>query len=337
MERLKKVFIQVVFWTTIFVISLAFSPGDDLSPNALVFEMICLLFYVLAFYLNILYVFQKYYEKSKLKYVLASAVLLFLSFFVLHHINKLIFWHPERRHHGDDLFEVFISFRQLLWLAFIYLIGTVYSIQNMLNHQVIRNKEIMEEKLQTELQLLKAQINPHFLFNALNNIYSLTYMKSESAPESVLKLSEMLRYVLEDCTMEKVPVRNEIDYMQNLIGFYKMKSPGKRKIKFTSQIENMDIRIAPMLFIPFIENSFKYSRIEEDKTGYINIDLSEASGKVVFTIENSIFSARRIISGSGKGIMNVQQRLEIIYPGKHMLTIKEKEGIYTVNLEIDIL
>jgi two-component system LytT family sensor kinase len=337
MERLKKVFIQAVFWLTVFVISLAFSPGDDHSPNALLFELICLLFYAMAFYLNILYVFPKYYEKSKLKYVLASAVLLFLSFFILHHINKLIFWHPERRHHGDDWFEVFISFRQLLWLAFIYLIGTVYSIQNMLNHQIIRNKEIMEEKLQTELQLLKAQINPHFLFNALNNIYSLTYMKSESAPESVLKLSEMLRYVLEDCTMEKVPVRNEIDYMQNLIGFYKMKSPGKRKIKFTSHIEKMDIRIAPMLFIPFIENSFKYSRIEEDKNGYINIDLSEKSGKVMFTIENSIFSSRKIISGSGKGILNVQQRLEIIYPGKHVLTIDEKEGNYTVKLEIDIL
>jgi LytS/YehU family sensor histidine kinase len=195
----------------------------------------------------------------------------------------------------------------------------------------------MEEKLQTELQLLKAQINPHFLFNALNNIYSLTYMKSEHAPESVLKLSEMLRYVLEDCTMEKVPIKNEVDYMQNLIGFYKMKSPGKRKIKFTSHIENMDIRIAPMLFIPFIENSFKYSRIEEDKNGYINIDLNETAGKVLFTIENSIFSARKIMNGSGKGIMNVQQRLNIIYPGKHKLTIDEREGNYTVKLEIDVL
>jgi len=337
MERLKKVFIQAVFWLTVFVISLAFSPEDDHSQNALVFELVCLLFYALAFYLNILYIFPKYYEKSKLKYVLASAVLLLLSFFIIHYINKLIFWHPVRRHHGDGWFEVFILFRHLLWIAFIYLIGTVYSIQNMLNYQIIRNKKIMEEKLQTELQLLKAQINPHFLFNALNNIYSLTYMKSERAPESVLKLSEMLRYVLEDCTMEKVSVRKEIDYMQNLIGFYKMKSPGKHKIKFTSHIENMEIRIAPMLFIPFIENSFKYSRIEEDKTGYINIDLSESSGKVVFTIENSIFSARRIISGSGKGIMNVQQRLEIIYPGKHLLTIDEKEGIYKVNLEIHIL
>jgi two-component system, LytTR family, sensor kinase len=146
-----------------------------------------------------------------------------------------------------------------------------------------------------------------------------------------------LRYVLEDCTMEKVPIKNEVDYMQNLIGFYKMKSPGKRKIKFTSHIENMDIRIAPMLFIPFIENSFKYSRIEEDKNGYINIDLNETAGKVLFTIENSIFSARKIMNGSGKGIMNVQQRLNIIYPGKHKLTIDEREGNYTVKLEIDVL
>jgi two-component system LytT family sensor kinase len=134
-----------------------------------------------------------------------------------------------------------------------------------------------------------------------------------------------------------VPVKNEIDYMQNLIGFYKMKSPGERKIKFTSHIENMDIRIAPMLFIPFIENSFKYSRIEEDKNGYINIDLTETSGKVIFTIENSIFSARKIMSGSGKGIMNVQQRLEIIYPGKHLLSMDHKEGNYTVTLQIDVL
>jgi sensor histidine kinase YesM len=98
----------------------------------------------------------------------------------------------------------------------------------------------------------------------------------------------MLRYVLEDCTSEKVPIRSEIDYMQNLIDFYKMKSPGRRKIKFIRQIEHMDIHIAPMLFIPFIENSFKYSWIEET-----NPDLSDRSPgifrKLKFTIKNSIF------------------------------------------------
>jgi LytS/YehU family sensor histidine kinase len=231
---------------------------------------------------------------------------------------------------------MFFSFRYLLWLSFIYLIGTVYSIQHMLNQQIIHNKKMMEEKLETELQLLKAQINPHFLFNALNNIYSLTYLKSEKAPESVLKLSEMLRYVIEDCSLEKVPIRNEIDYMQNLIDFYQMKSPGRRKVQFTKEVEHMDIHIAPMIFIPFIENSFKYSRIEEDKSGFILIDLRESDGRLNFTIKNSIFLARTILNGSRKGIVNVQQRLEIIYPGKHKLIVGEKDNVHIVELEIDL-
>ena len=195
---------------------------------------------------------------------------------------------------------------------------------------------VHEEKLKTELQLLKAQIDPHFLFNALNNIYSLTYMKSEKAPESILKLSEMLRYVLEDCTMEKVPIRNEIDYMQNLIGFYKMKSPGKRKITFTEEIEDHNLPIAPMLFMPFIENSFKYSRIEEDKNGFIDIELREASGILHFITRNSIFLNRTIQKGSGKGIANVKHRLNIIYPDKHKLETIERDNVFLVELEINL-
>lgn len=330
----KKVLIQVGFWLAIFVINLAFSHENRHSAFDMLFEIICMLFYASVFYLNILLIFPKYYENSKVKYLLTSVVIIFITFLILHILNKEMFGHHSR-HHRDWL-EMFFMFRQLLWLAFIYLIGTVYAIQHMLNQQIIRNKQVMEEKLKTELQLLKAQIDPHFLFNALNNIYSLTYMKSEKAPDSVLKLSEMLRYVLEDCSSDKVPLRNEISYMENLIDFYKMKSPGKRRITFTLEIEHMDIRIAPMLFIPFIENSFKYSRIEEDKAGYILIDLKEAGEKIVFSIKNSIFLARPILNGSGKGISNVKQRLEIIYPNKHKIRLNEKENEYSVELEIDL-
>lgn len=331
----KKIYLQAGFWITVFVINLALVPDDNNVLRTLLFEMICLAAYAFVFYVNIFFLFPKFYEGSKYKYILASVVIIFLMFLIIHAINKLIFWNPHRRHH-NDWFEMFFSFRYLLWLSFIYLIGTVYSIQHMLNQQIIHNKKMMEEKLETELQLLKAQINPHFLFNALNNIYSLTYLKSEKAPESVLKLSEMLRYVIEDCSLEKVPIRNEIDYMQNLIDFYQMKSPGRRKVQFTKEVEHMDIHIAPMIFIPFIENSFKYSRIEEDKSGFILIDLRESDGRLNFTIKNSIFLARTILNGSRKGIVNVQQRLEIIYPGKHKLIVGEKDNVHIVELEIDL-
>jgi sensor histidine kinase YesM len=334
----KKILLQSVFWIVVFLIILALSPGGGHSPRAFVFELICVVFYAMVFYVNVLLLFPRYYEKNTTRYILASVALILITFVIIYQISHNIFWNREQRsdRHHKDWFEVFISFRHLFWLAFIYLIGTIYSIQHLLNQQIIHNKKVMEEKLQTELQLLKAQINPHFLFNALNNVYSLTYMKSDKAPDSVLKLSELLRYVIEDCSHEKVALRNEITYMENLIDFYKMKSPGKRKVEFTRKVENMDVHIAPMLFIPFIENSFKYSRIEEDKSGFISILLQEVSGRFHFTIRNSIFRERTILNGSGKGIVNVKQRLDIIYPRKYELKTSDKDNVYHVELEIDL-
>jgi len=206
----------------------------------------------------------------------------------------------------------------------------------MLNQQIRRNKIISEEKLQTELQLLKSQINPHFLFNALNNVYSLAYTRSPKAPESILRLSDMLRYVIEECSREFVSISSEIAYMENLMDFYKMKSPGKRKIKFVHDVDNPSIPIAPLLFIPFIENAFKYSRIEEDPAGHIHVSLEEKNKKLVFNIQNSVFSERTILKGSGQGIANVRQRLEIIYPGRHTLKIEQDELNYTVELKIEL-
>lgn len=334
----KKILLQSVFWIVVFLISQALSPGGGHSSRAFVFDLICVVFYAIVFYVNVLLLFPRYYERNTTRYILVSVLLIFIMFVIIHQVGQVIFRHQDQRfnRHHKDWFEVFISFRHLFWLAFIYLIGTIYSIQHLLNQQIIHNKKVMEEKLQTELQLLKAQINPHFLFNALNNVYSLTYMKSDKAPDSVLKLSDMLRYVIEDCCHEKVTLRNEITYMENLIDFYKMKSPGKRKVDFTQKVENMDVHIAPMLFIPFVENSFKYSRIEEDKTGFISIFLQEASGKLHFTIRNSIFRERTILNGSGKGIVNVKQRLDIIYPQKYELKTSDKDNVYHVELEIDL-
>ena len=330
----KKILLQIVFWIIIFIINLALSPMKRVSTDQFVFELLCLSFYIFLFYLNILYLFPNYYEKERIKYFLISIVLiifgaLFLNLF--HEIGTM-----QRRGRHVEMIAIFIGFKQLLWMVLVFLTGTIYSVQNRLNQQMIRHKQLMEEKLQTELQLLKAQINPHFLFNALNNIYSLTYMQSEKAPESVLKLSEMLRYVIEDCGNEKVPLKNETAYIQSFIDFYRMKNPGERDIVFTYEIENQEIRIAPMLFIPFIENSFKYSRIEEDTKGYIHIHLIEKEGNLTFAVKNTLFTDRTILPGSGKGIANVKQRLEIIYPNQYKLNIDHKRNEFSVVLNINL-
>lgn len=330
----KKIYLQAIFWITILVIHLAFLQNDRHPEETLIFYLVCIAFYAFVFYFSLLWLFPRYYDRSKGIYTVASVLLLVSVYLVIQMVGTLIFGHDSPRRHRPFLYY-FALFKQAFWLVLVYMLATVYSIQQMLNQQVTRNKKVIEEKLQTELQLLKAQINPHFLFNALNNIYALTYMKSEKAPDSVLKLSEMLRYVLEDCSQEMVPLRQEITYIENFVDFYRMKNPGQRTIGFTQEVDNADIHIAPMLFIPFIENSFKYSRIEEDKKGFIHILLQVSQGLLTFDIRNSIFAGRPILPGSGKGVANVRQRLEIIYPGRHTLTLAD-HGEYHVVLTINL-
>ncbi len=329
-----KITLQTVFWIIVLAINMAlwYRFGD--FRREWLDEIAYIICYGSVFYINILYLFPRYYtNKGELYFLFSILLILFFSIFgaLLNEVIYYLLGHHHFRWFRSDEF-----FTQTLWLILIYLTGTVYSIQDMLNQQIKHNQQITEEKLQTELQLLKNQINPHFLFNALNNIYSLSYTKSGKAPESILKLSDMLRYVIEDCSKDHVTINEEIEYIINLIDFYKMKSPGKRNVSFSYQIDHPGISIAPMLFIPFVENSFKYSRIEEDPSGFIEITLNEKNNMVNFTIKNSIFSKRTILQGSGQGIANVKQRLEIIYPQKHTLFIEGNDKTYFVELKIDL-
>jgi two-component system LytT family sensor kinase len=277
-----KIALQIVFWIALLGINLALRFRFEAFQEGWMDDVVNVISLAVVFYLNILLLFPKYYDTKREVYILLSILLIVIVSVAISLINDVVLNylmndHHENRHRTADLFT------QSIWLILVYLIGTVYSIQNKLNQQITHNKIITEEKLQTKLQLLKNQINPHFLFNALNNVYSLSYMKSDKAPESILKLSEMLRYVIEDCSQEFVTLNNEITYILNYIEFYRMKSSGKRNIKFTNEIENLNLHIAPMLFIPFIENCFKYSRIEEDKSGFVEIVLNEKEEKIFFS------------------------------------------------------
>ncbi|MBN1158982.1 MAG: sensor histidine kinase [Bacteroidales bacterium] len=329
-----KITLQTVFWIIVLAINMALWYRFGEFRREWLDEIAYIICYGLVFYINILYLFPRYYkDKGELYFLFSTLLILFFSVFGAL-FNEVIYYLLRHRHFNWFDNEEF--FTQSLWLILIYLTGTVYGIQDMLNQQIKHNQKITEEKLQTELQLLKNQINPHFLFNALNNIYSLSYTKSGKAPESILKLSDMLRYVIEDCSKDHVTINEEIAYIINFIDFYRMKSPGKRNISFSYQIDNTRTPIAPMLFIPFIENSFKYSRIEEDPAGFIDITLNENDNIIIFTIKNTIFSKRNILQGSGQGITNVKQRLEIIYPQKHELTIEGNDKTYFVTLKIDL-
>jgi two-component system, LytTR family, sensor kinase len=197
-------------------------------------------------------------------------------------------------------------------------------------------KEMEHEKVNTELSLLKSQINPHFFFNTLNNIYSLAIVKSDETASSILKLSAIMRYVLTETDQKYVSLANEIDFLQNYINLQSVRLTDKVKltVNVNGDIENK--QVAPLLFIPFVENAFKYG-VSTVESSEITIRLNSTATTVQFFVQNHIVKGtKQSTVNTGIGIVNVKRRLELLYPGKHVLSIDDKNNLYTVNLEIEL-
>lgn len=191
------------------------------------------------------------------------------------------------------------------------------------------------ETLETELKLLKSQINPHFLFNALNNIYSLSAIDTQKTQESISYLSNMLRYVLYECERPFVPLQKEVDYINDYIKLFSLKSSKTYPIKTQFTMEDPNIEIAPMLLIPFVENAFKHSNIESIQNTFIKIYINATQDAITFKVENTIANVHtEKDTVGGIGLENVKKRLAIVYPEKHTLTVLEGIDIFQVQLKI---
>ncbi len=297
-----------------------------------------LFFQVLVFYINSLVLFPRFFSLSNnTRFFAVSTAFIILvtvcqTWVDYQYFSKLLM--PQFPLNIQQL--MMILMRYFFWLLFIDIVSTLFRMQGRIRQQAEQTQQIIAEKLNTELKLLKAQINPHFIFNALNNIYSLTYMKSPKAPASVLKLSQMLRYVIEECANEKVTLKSEIEYIESYIAFQQMKSPLEQNITFDYSHAEQEILIAPMLFIPFIENSCKYSKVEENPDAFIKINLSTGPDELLFSITNSIPVTGRHKPGAGTGIENVKKRLEIIFPQKYALDIREESNEFKVKLTLTL-
>jgi LytS/YehU family sensor histidine kinase len=199
-----------------------------------------------------------------------------------------------------------------------------------------QEKQMLErEKLQAELQFLKSQINPHFLFNTLNNLYALTLKKSDSAPELVLKLSEMMRYMLYNSNEKMVPMELEINYLKNYIDLEKIRKMESTRITVDID-ENVEGKeIAPLLFIPFLENSFKHGVNNNIDAGWIEVKLQIEGDGLSFTVANNKPRNPKINGKDhGIGLKNVKRRLDLLYPEKHELQIEDTPEFYRTHLKI---
>ena len=187
------------------------------------------------------------------------------------------------------------------------------------------------DKANAELSFLKAQINPHFLFNTLNNIYSLATVKSENTAESILKLSNIMRYVTDDIREEYVPLENEVAFISDYIDLQRLRLGDKMEVGFLVSGKISGKKIAPLMLMTFIENVFKYG-ISKHEPSAIDIQLTATSDMIRFFCQNKLYPAPRQAESTGIGIDNTKQRLQHLYPGKHELTIKTDNEKYTVLL-----
>ena len=300
----------------------------------LMFAGLNMILALLVFYLNGLWLFPAFFNTYRygLFFLINLAVHLILSFVYLK-VDGWIVTSFLTNEMIDQLPSMSPNLRIFSLLVFVFVISLAFSLLKKVEIQDVTEKKLSKEKMNTEIKLLKAQINPHFIFNSMNNIYSLAYSKSDQTPDAILKLSEMLRYVYYDCNRDEVSLGAEVRYIQNYIAFQQLKSPHKQMITFELNGIDKNFRIAPMLFIPFVENSFKYSKIEDLKEANVTIKLTTNENILYFKISNTQPESG-MPSGSGMGIENVRSRLKLTYPDKHELKVNDENDSFEVVMKI---
>jgi two-component system, LytTR family, sensor kinase len=195
-------------------------------------------------------------------------------------------------------------------------------------------QQIMTEKNTIELAFLKSQINPHFLFNTLNNLYGLSLSEPEKTPDAIIKLSDMMRYMLYESNAEQVPLKQEIAYLKNYIELQKLRYDGTTYIHFEVQGQDSGQQIAPLLLIAFVENAFKHGEVF-DAQHPLSMSLVFDEKNVIFEVKNKIHHKNKDEVG-GFGVKNVERRLELLYPKKHKLLVEQHKDIFEAHLEIQL-
>lgn len=200
-----------------------------------------------------------------------------------------------------------------------------------------RMAEVAKEKAEAELNFLKAQINPHFLFNSLNAVYFLIDKQNAQAREALHKFSEMLRYQLYECGDSRIPIEKEIGFLKDYVDLQSLRVNENTSVEFNCGKEVEQFSIEPLLLIPFVENSFKHlSHFNEGRRNQVQINLSRQNGSMKFSVYNTTEPKVELEKNGGIGLVNVQKRLELLYPGKHELKVKEKDGWYSIDLNLTL-
>jgi LytS/YehU family sensor histidine kinase len=329
-----------LFWLVLFGLALwsDYEKGSDMYV-AVVDEVLHFLFYGFLVYLNLFYLIPNYLARHAFVYFgLVLAVCAIVT-----PIEVLVFY---LKYYDESVYRTRVASVQVqlaifLGNVFVTILSTLLRvIMDWWRYQTEKQR-LLAQTAQSELRFLKSQINPHFLFNTLNNLYALTLKKSDKAPEIVLKLSEIMRYMLYECNERRVLLSKEIHYIQNYLDLERLRQPKEADIHFTTEGHISEQMVAPLLFVPFLENSFKHGlNTHVQGGGFVRLHLRVSGEDLEFFIENSKAESiprQNHPRSGGIGLVNVRQRLELLYPENHTLTVSDQPHRYAVTLQLKMV
>jgi len=300
-----KGFFHFSFWVMFYFFTVLIDKSAYPIWFVLVDKLMDISFYILIVYINILFLIPAFLQKHNLLFYLISLLVLVLLVTPIQTLSIILLYQDNSAFVSkviDDRTTIFLT------CLLVGLISTGYKVTSDWLGLQNEKRELESQNLQSELKFLKSQINPHFFFNTLNNLYALTLKKSDLAPEIVLRLSEMMRYMLYESNEKEVSLEKEINYVMNYIELERLRQGEKFKINFKLEGSAQGQRIAPLMFIPFLENSFKHGVPEKPK-----------------------------LKSGGIGLENVKRRLKLLYPEKHQLNIIEQPDSFKVKLNIQLV
>ncbi len=337
-----KIFGHISFWlASVSLLTTIFSLYDDsFSINHIQKSVVTNIFFAVAVYNNLLILIPKFLkQKNYIFYIFWLIVLLtltslsiqFVFIYPLHNVLNLKSFNSFNTNLHSAYF--FSTLLYVIITSFLKLIKDWLSLQD-INLKLVK---IEQQKLEAELNTLKGQLNPHFLFNSLNNIYSLALIKSDKVPELILKLSDLMRHIIYESKENFISLDKELEFVSNFIELQKIRTSDKSKIKYEITGKVPSANIAPLLFEPFIDNAFKHGLPGMGADDFIHINFNfDKKDYLIFSLENNyeeIFNKNKV--NSGIGLANVRKRLSLIYSSEDFkLEIKKQNRIHKVLLEI---
>lgn len=345
----KRVLLHILFWLVylFFKAYLNYTTTDSVDAKKTEFEKLFEVLVPQLFYLIVkiplvyalFFVIKNYFSKKWkiFKVIIVTLFLIAFSVFIYIIINHYIvlnwflknnFSFSENLILGSVLYSLFI-------LVFVAGIAVTIKLIRMNIHQNRVSQEILKMKLETELSLLKSQTNPHFLFNTLNNIYSLAIKNSEHTAPVIMRLSKLLRFMLYESNKEQIFIVEEIKLLEDYIELEKIRYTDKLTISVEKFISTPSEKITPLLLLPLIENAFKHGASESMKAAFIKIKINETGGILNVIITNSKEANETKTTNQGLGLKNVQRQLELTYKDFKM-EVKDEEEVFKVKLMIDL-